>query len=271
MLQERERVPAEPALVAWTPEEIERRAAWTAPLRRRAWRRLRRSLQGARVLEVGCGPGVICRELAHLPTLSVTGLDADPSLLRVALDRGGGPTYSLGTAESLPFDDGAFDVVVCHLVLLWLRDPVHALREMARVTRRGGTVAALAEPDLGGRLDHPDAGYSGWMARMLRAAGGHPDAGRRLGEWFVKAGLRPRLDADAVLLTPREMGPTWEQEWQLTAREMGPVLGQAQVERDREADRRAMDEGWRVLVQVFLSARARVEEAPGPPTSNLPG
>lgn len=242
----------------WTPEEIERRAVWTAPLRRRAYRRLGRRLRGARVLEVGCGPGVVCRELALLPVREVTGLDADPNLLRVALERGGGPSYHLGRAEELPFADGAFDVVVCHLVLLWVRDPVAALREMARVTRKGGVVAALAEPDLGGRVDHPDAGYAGWMSRMLRAAGGHPDAGRRLGEWFAQAGLRPRLDADAVLMTAADMQPTWEQEWALTAREMGPVLGMAQVDRSREADRRAMDEGWRVLVQVFLCARARV-------------
>lgn len=259
--------------MAWTPEEIERRAVWTAPLRRRAYRRLRRSLHGARVLEVGCGPGVLCRELAQLPVASVTGLDADPNLLRVALERGGRPSYHLGSAERLPFADGAFDVVVCHLVLLWLRDPVAALREMARVTRKGGVVAALAEPDLGGRVDHPDAGYAGWMSRMLRAAGGHPDAGRRLGEWFLKAGLDPRLDADAVLMTAPDMHPTWEQEWALTAREMGPVLGAAQVARAREADHVAMQEGWRVLVQVFLSARARVgaRRASSAPTSNLPG
>lgn len=265
--------PQNPGLVPWTPEEIERRAAWTAPLRRRAYRRLRRSLHGARVLEVGCGPGVLCRELANLPVGSVTGLDADPNLLRVALERGGGPSYHLGTAEQLPFADGAFDVVVCHLLLLWLRDPVPALREMARVTRQGGVVAALAEPDLGGRVDHPDAGYAGWMSRMLRAAGGHPDAGRRLGEWFVKAGLPPRLDADAVLMTPADMGPTWEQEWALTAREMGPVLGHPFIERARAADRVAMEEGWRVLVQIFLSARARVgsQQASSVPTSNLPG
>lgn len=257
----------------WTPEEIERRAVWTAPLRRRAYRRLRRSLHGARVLEVGCGPGVLCRELAQLPVASVTGLDADPNLLRVALERGGGPSYHLGSAERLPFADGDFDVVVCHLVLLWLRDPVAALREMARVTRKGGVVAALAEPDLGGRVDHPDAGYAGWMSRMLRAAGGHPDAGRRLGEWFLKAGLDPRLDADAVLMTAPDMRPTWEQEWALTAREMGPLLGPEQVERARIADHVAMQGGWRVLVQVFLSARARVgaRKVSSAPTSNFPG
>jgi SAM-dependent methyltransferase len=246
---------------------MELRARWTAGVRRRAWARLKGRLAGARVLEVGCGSGVICREVARRFGAEVTGLEADPVLLRAALERGGGPSYCLGRAHNLPFPPASFDVALCHLLLLWLPDPVAALREMVRVVRPGGLVAALAEPDLGARVDHPDAGYALWMRQALLARGGHPDAGRRLAEWFVAAGLRPRLRATAVLFTPRQLRQSWHGEWEMLERELGPVLDRQALAQARERDRRALDQGWRTLVQVVFTAHAlrRPQDSPSSP------
>jgi SAM-dependent methyltransferase len=53
--------------------------------------------------------------------------------------------YQVGRAEELPFEDNSFDLVTCQTVLMHLRDPAAALREMIRVTRPGGLIL-VAEP-----------------------------------------------------------------------------------------------------------------------------
>jgi len=94
-----------------------------------------------RVLDVGCGTGEFTTVLREeSPDESVlVGADRDPDLLRHAAS----PTVR-ADALSLPFSDGAFDVVACQALLVNLSDPVAALREFARVSRN--RVAAV-EPD----------------------------------------------------------------------------------------------------------------------------
>lgn len=231
-----------------------RRLEWTAPLRRRLLRSLRLPA-GTRVLEVGCGPGLLLAELEALGWRA-EGLEADPWLAGQA--SAAGHRVHLGRAEELPFPDGTFDVALCHLVLLWLPDPPAALREMARVVRSGGRVVALAEPDLQARIDWPELGYAEWMSRFLRARGGHPDAGRRLAEWFVQAGLQPRLRGGHRLWTARELRRDWEAEWEMWSRELRPWVGEDALERWRAEEEASLQRGTRLLAQSWFAATARV-------------
>ena len=68
----------------------------------------------------------------------VTGLDPSPTLARAAAESAGGPEYVFGIAEALPFEDGAFDLVVSYNALMDVHDMPRAVREMARVLTRGG-------------------------------------------------------------------------------------------------------------------------------------
>ena len=103
----------------------------------------------ARVLDVGCGPGTITADLAALvPGGYVTGIDAAGDVLaqaRQEAERRGqrNVTFDTGDVYRLDFADGTFDVVHAHQVLQHLTDPVAALREMRRVCRPGGLVAAV--------------------------------------------------------------------------------------------------------------------------------
>jgi SAM-dependent methyltransferase len=98
---------------------------------------------GDRVLDVGCGPGVLTGPLAER-----CGADrvsaVDPSESFVASVRRALPEVDVrrATAEDLPFADDVFDAALAQLVVHFMRDPVAGLREMARVTRPGGVVAA---------------------------------------------------------------------------------------------------------------------------------
>lgn len=89
------------------------------------------------MLDVGCGEGRFCRMLgAH--GVAVTGIDPTRALLAVAKARDPAGTYLEADAAKLPFDDGAFDLVVSYLTLIDIPDAAAAIAEMARVLRPGG-------------------------------------------------------------------------------------------------------------------------------------
>ena len=101
---------------------------------------------GASVLDLGCGPGTITADIGRrVAPGRVLGIDASAAVIEEARrDAGGGPNveFSVGDLYALEMDDHTFDVVHAHQVLQHLPDPVRALREMKRVCKPGGLVAA---------------------------------------------------------------------------------------------------------------------------------
>ncbi len=98
---------------------------------------------GERALDVGCGPGALTTELvAQLGEAQVTAIDPSPPFVEACRARLPGVRVELGPAESLPFEDDAFDHALAQLVVNFMTDPPAGVREMARVTRPGGMVAA---------------------------------------------------------------------------------------------------------------------------------
>ncbi len=97
---------------------------------------------GQHVLDVGCGPGGLTRELAgRVGAERVSGIDPSEPFVAACRERVPGATVLVGTAESLPFDDDAFDASLSSLVVGFMADPQAGVGEMARVTRSGGVVA----------------------------------------------------------------------------------------------------------------------------------
>jgi ubiquinone/menaquinone biosynthesis C-methylase UbiE len=96
----------------------------------------------ASLLDVGCGTGHFSRWFAS-QGLRVVGLDPSPAMLAVAAERGEGPSYVRGAAESLPFTDDAFDVVAFVTSLEFVADTAAALREARRVGRLGMFLGVL--------------------------------------------------------------------------------------------------------------------------------
>lgn len=246
-----------------TPEEwhawYSLQAGWTRQTR--LWLYREAGLAQARaVLEVGCGTGVIAAELARLGPTRAVGLDLNRSMLAFAQRQGGGVDYVQGDAHALPFPDGSFDVVVCHYLLLWLGEPVQGVREMARVVCPGGCVLACAEPDYGGRVDHPPelAPLGRLQAESLRRQGAEPEMGRRLGEIFAAAGLRATVGTMAGrwdLPGPPDSG--FEAEWAMRERDLAGLVSSEELRRLRSVDRRALEEGRRVLFVPTFYAMGR--------------
>lgn len=98
---------------------------------------------GAAALDVGCGPGALTGVLvSRLGPHAVFACDPSVAFLEACAARYPGVTAKLGRAEALPFDDGIVDHALAQLVLHFVTDPTRAAREMARVVRPGGAVAA---------------------------------------------------------------------------------------------------------------------------------
>jgi SAM-dependent methyltransferase len=98
---------------------------------------------GQRVLDVGCGPGALTAQLVdRVGPQAVVAVDPSAPFVEAARLRFPGTEVLLGSAEDLPFPDGSFDATLAELVVHFMSDPVGGLREMARVTREGGVVAA---------------------------------------------------------------------------------------------------------------------------------
>lgn len=98
---------------------------------------------GGRALDVGCGPGALTTELAAvLGSENVAAVDPSVPFADACRQRLPGVDVHLASAEALPFDDDAFDHVLAQLVVNFMTDAPGGVREMHRVTRRGGTIAA---------------------------------------------------------------------------------------------------------------------------------
>jgi SAM-dependent methyltransferase len=108
--------------------------------------------RGMRALDVGCGPGALTSELAtQLGAENVAAADPSEPFVEACRRRVPGAEVVVGGAEALPFPDGGFDAALSQLVVNFMADAEAGVREMARVTRRGGIVASCVW-DYGGEM-----------------------------------------------------------------------------------------------------------------------
>jgi SAM-dependent methyltransferase len=158
-----------------------------------------RLVPGTTVLDVGCGPGTITLDIARrVAPAPVIGIDASEAVVaeaaasREAGDSATNVEFRTGDVYALDTTDDTFDVVHAHQVLQHLADPVAALREMRRVCRPGGVVAARDCVYRSFTWYPRDARLDRWLdlyCAVAEANGGEPDAGSRLRAWAREAGF----------------------------------------------------------------------------------
>ena len=173
------------------------------------------------LLDVGVGPGTITCDLAGR-VRRVHGIDpaaaAVEATTALAAQRGlDQVSVAVGDVYRLDLDDGAFDVVHAHQVLQHLADPVAALREMRRVCRPGGVIAAR-DADYAAMTWYPaSAALTRWLElyrAIAHANGGEPDAGRVLVHWARTAGFTEvHGTASAWCWTTPEDVAWWSRTW----------------------------------------------------------
>jgi SAM-dependent methyltransferase len=245
-----------------TPEEWDRQfarqAGWTRATRTHLYRRAN-LLRAVRVLDVGSGTGAVTEDLTAQTKGDVAGVDLDPAMVAFARQRGGRAEYSPGDAHNLAFGDGEFDITTCHFLLLWCRDPVRAIQEMIRVTRPGGTVLVCAEPDYGGRIDHPDLPLGRWQRQVLRGEGADPCLGRKLRGLFSLPGVR-RTEVGVIpgLWDVATLRAEFDAEWGLWERSLAGSVPAAELAQAKAADLEAIEAGERLAFMPVFYAFVRV-------------
>ena len=230
-------------------ERFKTQAGWTRSLRQFLYQQI--SIEkNSRILEVGSGTGVVTSELSTLTSLAPIGIDLlfDRTIEANSLSTKG--IYACADAYHLPFSTHSFDVVVCHYLLLWLKNPVEALIEMLRVLKPGGRVAALAEPDHLARVDYPQNLWrlAELQTQSLINQGANPMLGRQLPEVFAQAGVEnPQFGVSGFQVDPGLL-PDWvNSEWETLRSDLSNTVSTDEFESLEKLDSAARRSGCRVL------------------------
>jgi SAM-dependent methyltransferase len=212
---------------------------------------------GQRVLDVGCGPGALTAELVRrLGPGAVSAVDPSEPFVAAARERHPGVSVQRAAAEDLPFEDKVFDAALAQLVVHFMADPVAGLRELARVTREDGVVAACV-------WDH--AGGQGPLSLFWEAARqldpGVDDESERAGareghlaELFRAAGLR---EVEESVLSVRVEHQSFEEWWEPFELGVGPAGAfVAGLDEERQAELRELCRELLPAAPFVLPARA---------------
>jgi len=170
---------------------------------------------GMDLLDVGCGPGTITVDLAaRVAPGTAVGIDSAEAAVDSALSLSPDIPVEFRVTDLMAEDlsERAFDVVHAHQVLQHVPDPIGALRQMGRLCKPGGIVAARdsdyqamtwfpADPDLDAWLD--------LYRRVARANGGEPDAGRYLFDWALRAGFEEVVPSASAWYFATEEDRRW--------------------------------------------------------------
>jgi SAM-dependent methyltransferase len=206
---------------------------------------------GQSVIDVGCGPGALTGDLVQrVGADAVAAIDPSESFVDAVHRRFPDVDVRHGGAESLPFNDDSFDRAVAQLVVNFMADPVQGLREMARVTRPGGIIAATVWDLTGGRSPlgpfwrAVNAMDPGEMGERSVPGGSEGD----LSHLLTEAGLATVEEADLVVTVEYESFEAW---WEPFTLGVGPAGGYL----------RRQDEERRIAITEH--ARDEYPDAPG--------
>jgi SAM-dependent methyltransferase len=178
---------------------------------------------GQTVLDVGCGPGALTAELVRrVGAKHVAAVDPSPPFVAAMQARFPDVDVRQSPAEQLPFRDDTFDSALAQLVVHFMADPVAGLREMARVTRPHGVVAACVWDYAGGH--NPLEAF--WVAVRESDPGARDEsalAGAREGhlvQLMDEAGLS---EPEATTISASVEHATFEAWWELFTLGVGPA------------------------------------------------
>lgn len=212
--------------------------------------------EGETVLDLACGPGLWTSLIAEKvsPGGKVVGVDFSPDLIehaRESFERKqecikNVVEFRIGDLYDIPFEDDSFDVVLCGNTYAYITEPLEALEEQRRVTKRGGKVVAK-DFDNGNIIFHPiEASFSQKImeaaARSLKENPPEPKfdnyIGRKMYGLFLKAGFKDVYCKSYAISKVAPLSPASKRyisgtaEWY--ARIAEPYLSKCDVQRWRE-------------------------------------
>ncbi len=232
-------------------------AKWSQEIRRYLLGKITLA-EGDKILEVGSGTGAVLSLLSEETHAQCYGIDIDFASLAFSAKLGYPLALAAGDAYSLPFSDDSFNLTYCHYLLLWIKNPLAVIAEMVRVTRPGGFVIALAEPDYQARIDQPTilAQLGKIQTQSLGEQGAETAMGRKLSGLFHDAGLQNIISGIlGAQWDPSETREMDETEWLMIQSDTGDRLSPEALEAYRKEEINTRREENRVLfIPTFYAA-----------------
>ncbi len=148
------------------------------------------------ILDIGCGTGVITKDIASRADGCVTGVDVDGEKLvhaRQLVRNIPCIRFLKADCQKLPFKNETFDLVVFCLVLMYIGNKQKAVKEMARVTKKDGIILATMEPDYASTIHYPENLMLPLFFKNMEEFGADLCMGRKLRYIFGKAGLKTEI------------------------------------------------------------------------------
>jgi SAM-dependent methyltransferase len=232
-------------------------ARWLAPARHYLFRKAGLA-RCRRVLDLGCGSGVIAEEMRQLCARPVLAVDRDPEMISFARSRYPGNDYLAGDERLLLKKGMRFDLIVISFVLMWQERPLPFLKRARKLLSENGMLLLLAEPDYGGRVDYPaelDLLKEIFIG-PIRNQGGDPFIGRRLPTLLRRAGFTAEVELASCLDIPhRAADEAWAREWRFWQDLAG--FSKATLARILRLEKRALARRERLVLFPVFCALAR--------------
>jgi ubiquinone/menaquinone biosynthesis C-methylase UbiE len=214
-----------------------------------------------KILDIGCGTGALLPDLQSLSPALIYGADVSLDNLYQAQQISLESILVGADVHFLPYPADVFDMVLSHYFLMWIGDPVHAMKELCRVVKPGGYLVAFAEPDYGGRIDYPleFIKLQEYQISGLLKAGADPRMGRKLPGLFHDAGLKQVhcgvYDGRWEKTLSRE---DIESEWLMLEEDLKSVLSSKELKELRKHEQKAIKNGSRLIYVPTFYAWGRI-------------
>lgn len=224
-------------------------ARWTSNIRQHLLARAGTNSKD-KILEIGSGTGAILEQLAKEGHPRLTGIDIDRKALSFTKQKSHNFILVQADGRQLPFLSETFDISLCHYLLLWVQKPEQILSEMRRVTRSGGCLIALAEPDHLARIDYPPPleKLGRLQTQALQKQGADIAIGRKIQALFTKTGLK-KVETGILggQWTAGDLKRTDETEWMALRADLSQELSEETLSHYKKVDQKARNAGQRVL------------------------
>ncbi len=196
-------------------KQLERQAKWTEDLRsslyRRAGIRTRK-----KILDVGCGTGIIANELAQRSGNSVTGIDINSERISKAQKLYPDVDFQVTDALKTGFESSSFDLIVSSFLWLWINEKETLANEIKRLLKPSGVYISLAEFDYEARIDYPEPlmKKKDLYIQLIKQDGGDPFAARQLPNLFNDSNLNTTWGASCSAFRELHLIEDFEKDWQ---------------------------------------------------------
>ena len=245
-------------LEAWHRRFL-KQAEWTANTRQYIYKKVNLE-NSSSILDIGCGTGALISDFTEYPHVRYIGVDMDLPRIRYASSYSGLARAICANGSILPFCDATFDCIICHYLLLWVKDAVNLLIEANRLLQPGGRLLCLAEPDYLGRIEYPQqfAQLADSQLVSLIEQGIVPDTGRRLGSLCSEAGFRVEEIGLSGGQWLSRSSKTDADEWMSIQSDLHESINQAELASLMNLDKFTRAQGTRIqFLPVFYAIAAK--------------